>query len=102
MAEAIDFSSFVTSGKGDSREMNLAVEGVHCAGCMAKIERGIKALPGVTNARLNFSNRRLTVDWRAGEVEPAAIVEKLEQIGYRGHPFAQAAEDEEAKQAAWL
>jgi Cu2+-exporting ATPase len=102
MAEAIDFSSFVTSGKDGSREMNLAVEGVHCAGCMAKIERGIKALPGVTNARLNFSSRRLTVDWRAGEVEPAAIVEKLEQIGYRGHPFAQAAEDEEAKQAARL
>jgi Cu2+-exporting ATPase len=102
MAEAVDFSSFVAARGSGNCEMNLAVEGVHCAGCMAKIERSLKAMPGVTNARLNFSTRRLTVDWRAGELEPRAIVETLERLGYRAHPFAQATEDEESKQAAWL
>jgi len=102
MAEAVDFSTFVMARPDGACEMQLAVEGVHCAGCMAKIERTLGAMPGVTNARLNFTNRRLTVDWRRGEVEPGAIVEKLEAIGYRAHPFARAAEDEEARQAAFL
>lgn len=102
MADAVDFSTFVTSRPDGACEMNLAVEGVHCAGCMAKIERTLNALPGVTNARLNFTNRRLAVGWRAGEIAPGEIVEKLEQIGYRAHPFARAAEDEEARHAAWL
>ncbi|MCC6947359.1 MAG: cadmium-translocating P-type ATPase [Bradyrhizobiaceae bacterium] len=102
MAEAVDFSAFVTARPDGACEMQLAVEGVHCAGCMAKIERTLGTMPGVTNARLNFTNRRLTVDWRKGEVEPGAIVEKLETIGYRAHPFAHAAEDEEARQAAFL
>ena len=83
MAEAIDLSSFVTA-RGNGCEMHLAVEGVHCAGCMAKIERSLKALPGVTGARLNFTNRRLTVDWHNGALEPGALVETLEKLGYRG------------------
>jgi P-type Cu2+ transporter len=102
MADAVDFSSLVTTGANGTCEMSLAVEGVHCAGCMAKIERNLKAMPGVTIARLNFTNRRLTVGWRKGEVAPGTIVETLEQIGYRAHPFARAVEDEEARHAAWL
>jgi Cu2+-exporting ATPase len=102
MADAADFSSLVTMDADGTCEMNLAVEGVHCAGCMAKIERNLKAMPGVTSARLNFSNRRLTVGWRKGGVGPGEIVHLLEQIGYRAHPFARAVEDEEARHAAWL
>src|SRR5690606_10862516 len=83
MADAVDFSSLVTTGANGTCEMSLAVEGVHCAGCMAKIERSLKAMPGVTSARLNFTNRRLTVGWRKGEIAPGTIVETLEQIGYR-------------------
>jgi Cu2+-exporting ATPase len=102
MIVTADFSAFVTSRPDGACEMQLAVEGVHCAGCMAKIERSLSAMPGVTSARLNFTNRRVSVEWRKGEVEPAEIVEKLEAIGYRAHPFARAAEDEEARQAAFL
>jgi P-type Cu2+ transporter len=102
MADAVDFSSLVTKNADGTREMTLAVEGVHCAGCMAKIERNLNAVPGIENARLNFSNRRLSVRWRKDEIGPGKIVALLDQLGYRAHPFAQAGEDEEAKHAAWL
>jgi P-type Cu2+ transporter len=102
MADAVDFSSLVTKNADGTREMTLAVEGVHCAGCMAKIERNLNAEPGIENARLNFSNRRLSVRWRKDEIGPGKIVALLDQLGYRAHPFAQAGEDEEAKHAAWL
>ena len=34
------------------RHSVLAVPGMHCAGCMGKVERGLAALPGVSEARV--------------------------------------------------
>ncbi len=63
----------------------------------------MKKLPGVTDARLNFTNRRLHVAWADGALEPARIIETLEANGYRGHPFVPLrAEEEEAAEARRL
>ena len=67
MAETLDLSLFVQHRDGTAH-MDLAVEGVGCAGCIRKIEGGLKQLPGVVDARLNFTNRRLAVDWREDEL----------------------------------
>src|SRR5215468_10801681 len=102
MAETLDLSVFVKHS-GEMAHMDLAVEGVGCAGCIRKIETGLKQLPGVVDARLNFTNRRLAVDWRPGELEASAVVDALERIGYHAHPFEpQRAESEEAKTAHTL
>jgi Cu2+-exporting ATPase len=102
MAETIDLSVFVKRA-GELAHMDLAVEGVGCAGCIRKIETGLKQLPGVVDARLNFTNRRLAVDWRAGQIDATAVVNALERIGYHAHPFEpQRAESEEAATARTL
>ena len=103
MKEAADLSMFVRLGEAGTAHMTLAVEGVGCAGCIRKIEGGLKQLPGILDARLNFTNRRLAVDWRDDALDAAAVIEALQRIGYRSHPFApERAEAEEAKQARWL
>ena len=63
-AEALDLALFVQHRDGTAH-MDLAVEGVACASCIRKIEGSLKRLPGVVDARLNFTNRRLAVDWHA-------------------------------------
>ena len=74
-----------------------------CGGCIRKIEASVKALPGIVEARLNFANRRLAVDWREGEADPAHVIDTLERIGYRAHPFRpERAELEEARHASFL
>ncbi len=88
MIETIDLSSFVERTAPGRAEIILAVEGVGCAGCIRKIEDGLQKLPGIVEARLNFTQRRLTVRWRDGETDPKRIVAALEKIGYRGYPFA--------------
>ena len=103
MKEASDLSMFVRHGEAGTAHMTLAVEGVGCAGCIRKIEGGLKQLPGIVDARLNFTTRRLAVDWREDELDAAAVVEAVQRIGYRAHPFEpERAEAEEAKQARWL
>jgi len=101
MAETLDLSMFVERGEAGAAHMTLALEGVACAGCIRKIESGLIKLPGVIDARLNFTQRRLAVDWRDDEINAARIIAAIEEIGYRAHPFApervDADDDAEAK-----
>src|SRR5215470_9818486 len=102
MPEVMDLSIFVTRAGGRSH-MELAVDGVGCAGCIRKIEGGLKRIPGIVDARLNFTNRRLAVDWQDGALEAAEIIGALERIGYRAYPFEpERAEADEARHARTL
>jgi Cu2+-exporting ATPase len=103
MVETLDLSMFVEPGDAGTSHMTLAVEGVSCAGCIRKIESGLTKLPGVVDARLNFTQRRLSVDWRDDEIDAAGIIAAVEGIGYHAHPFApERVEADESAQAKWL
>jgi Cu2+-exporting ATPase len=102
MQELADFSIYVRRDGGKAH-MDLAVEGVGCAGCIRKIESGLKSIPGIVDARLNFTSRRLAVDWQECELDAARIVMELERIGYRSHPFQPTrVEASDEIQARWL
>ena len=103
MSAAIDLSLYAKPDDDGRLSMDLAVEGVTCGACIGRIEGAVKQLPGIAEARLNYTNRRLHVVWSGGAVEPARIVETLEANGYHGHPFVPLrAEQEEAAEARRL
>ena len=103
MSETRDLSQFVKREGDGTAHMELAVEGVGCAGCMRKIENGLKQVPGIVDARLNFTNRRLAVGWRDQALDAAQVIEALARIGYRAYPFEPGrAETEEAREARRL
>ncbi len=103
MSDTLDLSHYAKPADNGTCGIDLAVEGVHCGACIARIETAMKKLPGVTEARLNFTNRRLHVAWDDNKLKPAEILETLERIGYRGHPFVPLrAEQEEAAEARRL
>ena len=83
--------------------MDFAVDDITCAACMTKIESTLNHLPGVERARINYTNRRLHVEWSFGRIDPARFIAELKKIGYRAHPFnASSVESEEARQMKWL
>jgi Cu2+-exporting ATPase len=71
----------------DSREINLLVEGIHCAACVWLIENGLKAMPGIAEARVNLTGRRLRVKWDNGKLPLSAILRRLGELGYAALPF---------------
>jgi Cu2+-exporting ATPase len=100
---SVDLSFYAKPAGNGTLGMDLAVDGVACGACINRIETAMKKLPGVTEARLNFTNRRLHVAWSDGALDPARIIEALEANGYRGHPFVPLrAEEEEAAAARKL
>lgn len=87
MQSTIDFSHFLKRSGPDRLRLDLAVDGICCAGCMAKIERNLSQIPDVTLARVNLTDRRLALEWKAGAVDPALFVVRLAELGYKAYPF---------------
>ena len=71
--------------------IDLMVSGLHCAGCIAKVERALKANPAVSFARVNLSTGRVGVDWDAQQAGSREIVSIVEGLGYEARPFDAAA-----------
>ncbi|MDE2378907.1 cation-translocating P-type ATPase [Bradyrhizobium sp.] len=98
-----DFSHYVRDAGPGLQHIDLAVEGVHCAGCMAKIERGLSAIPDVTLARVNLTERRVALEWKEGTLDPARFIDRLAELGYKAYPFETAsAEASEVEQSRFL
>jgi P-type Cu2+ transporter len=103
MQSTVDFSHYLKKTGSDLLHLDLAVDGINCAGCMAKIERNLSKIPDVTSARVNLTDRRLALEWREGAVDPALFVDRLAELGYRAYPFEPAgAETREAERASAL
>lgn len=66
----------------------FSVPDLHCAGCIAKVERTLSRLEGVTAARVNLSLRRVSV---RGDCTADAITEALGNAGYAAHALDTAA-----------
>jgi Cu2+-exporting ATPase len=98
-----DFSHYVRDLGAGLSHIDLAVEGVSCAGCMAKIERGLSSIPEVTLARVNLTDRRVALEWKQGALDPARFVDRLAELGYKAYPFERpGAEAKEAEQSRLL
>jgi Cu2+-exporting ATPase len=72
---------------GETREINLLVEGIHCAACVWLIENSLKALPGVAEARVNLTGRRLRLKWDNSRLKLSQALRRLGEIGYAAVPF---------------
>ncbi|MBK5911998.1 heavy metal translocating P-type ATPase [Rhodothalassium salexigens] len=72
---------------GDSASISLVVPGMHCAGCMAKVERALNGDEAVTRARANLSTKRVSVSWTSGRTTPEALIARLDAIGFDAAPF---------------
>lgn len=66
-------------------ETVLIVPGMHCAGCMAKVERGLGQVPGVASARVNLTARQVRIAHDPGLTTPD-LTEALEAIGFPSQP----------------
>jgi Cu+-exporting ATPase len=62
--------------------VDLPIEGMSCASCAARIEKGLAKSAGVTQAAVNFATGRATVFYEAGKTDVPALVEVVKGLGY--------------------
>ncbi|MDM9593274.1 heavy metal translocating P-type ATPase [Pseudomonas guariconensis] len=68
-------------------EATLMIEGISCAACGWLIEKHLRNVAGVAEARLNLSNHRLLVSWDDRQLPLSQLLAELRQIGYAAHPY---------------
>ncbi|MFD0752705.1 heavy metal translocating P-type ATPase [Massilia norwichensis] len=74
--------------------LQLAVQGMTCASCVARVEKALKKVPGVSDASVNLATEQATV--HGAHLDADAIVAAVAQAGYeaapvqRGQPRAEA------------
>jgi Cu+-exporting ATPase len=64
-----------------SVQIRLPIEGMTCASCVARVEKALKAVPGVGSAEVNLASETATVTLAAG-VRPELLVEAVRKAGY--------------------
>lgn len=56
----------------------LAIDGMTCASCVGRVERALRAVPGVTEASVNLATERVTVKGRA---DAATLIRAIAEAG---------------------
>lgn len=80
-------SVLVPEAAGGLVDSRFTVPGIRCAGCIAKIERGLGALQGVDAVRVNFSAKRVAVR-HVPAIDEDRLVEELKGLGFESEPAA--------------
>jgi Cu2+-exporting ATPase len=79
--------NFVRPVGEHEREAALILEGITCSACVWLNEAHIARQPGVTAVDINYATRRARVRWDADVTKLSAILDAVQAIGYRAHPY---------------
>jgi len=78
-----------TNGKGEAAALSgpaeaiLPIEGMTCASCVRRVEKGLEKVPGVTAANVNLATERATVAYDPAVADLATLRSAVERSGYR-------------------
>src|SRR3954464_7517608 len=70
----------------EAREVNLNVEGMTCASCVAHVEKALKSVPGTQTAQVNLARGFARVRFDPSKTDPTKLAEAVEHSGYHAHP----------------
>src|SRR5258708_18289377 len=63
------------------------LEGMTCASCAMRIEKGLKKVPGVVDAQVNFATEQVNVTYDPTHTGPEQMMQKVEAVGYKAIPL---------------
>ena len=79
---------------------DLAVEGMTCASCVARVEKAILSVPGVSSASVNLATERATIRADASAALHVAVEVAIRKAGYEPHAVLASGADKTAAREA--
>ena len=64
------------------QKTTLNIEGMHCASCVASVEKSLKKVPGVKVATVNLATETATVEYDEGQAGFEGLKKAVEDVGY--------------------
>ncbi|TSA85520.1 copper-translocating P-type ATPase [Deinococcus detaillensis] len=66
----------------ESATLEIGVQGMTCASCVGRVERGLKKVDGVEDATVNLATERATVRFDAAQTDAKTLIAKVRDVGY--------------------
>ncbi|WP_448192256.1 heavy metal translocating P-type ATPase [Azospirillum sp. sgz301742] len=66
-------------------ELDIGIEGMTCASCVARVEKAIRKVPGVAEVSVNLATEKARVVFADGRPNPQGVVDAIEAVGF--HPL---------------
>ncbi len=75
----------VTPQKQADTESNavLDIEGMTCASCAMRVEKGLKRVPGMKDASVNLATEKATVTYDPTQTDIEQMMQKVDALGYK-------------------
>lgn len=85
--------------KPEPNSQTIEINGLRCAGCASTVEKALRAVPGITEANVNFAQHTATVK---GSVSTKALIAAVVGAGYQASEIVDEGEDNNKKETAEL
>lgn len=72
----------ISHQEGQQEKYRYQVEGMDCGACAQTIQKGVAALPGVTQVAVNFAAGKMLVVTQSSKIAKEEIIDKVAQLGY--------------------
>ncbi|WP_295556808.1 heavy metal translocating P-type ATPase [uncultured Hyphomicrobium sp.] len=79
--------------------VSLVVENMHCGACIVTVERALRHMAGVRDARVNLSAKRATVTYDAALTGTQPMIDALDREGYRAAESVETASELDSRRA---
>ncbi len=93
-------STTVPGSPPPPEEIGLFLDGLHCTGCVHRVERALREASGVREASVNYTSHRALVRYDRQRSSPEALVAVVRELGYEARPFDPEALDGARQQGA--
>lgn len=71
-----------------SEKAELKIEGMSCAACAARVEKGLSKLPGVEKVNVNLATEIATVEYQPAQLGIEDLVGAVTRVGYGARPLS--------------
>lgn len=79
---AVQGAGFELAEEPAESEITFDIEGMHCAGCSAAVEKAASKAEGVTDARVNLATNKAFIRFQPDRISPDEIAKRIDDAGY--------------------
>lgn len=88
--------TFISVNENGFKEIDLIIEGIHCAACVWLNEKVLYNTDGIVSADINFTNNKAKIVWDDDVINLSEIILKIRSIGYNAYAYDATVADEQA------
>ena len=91
--------NYVSKTKEGFSQIDLIIEGIHCAACVWLNEKVLHDTNGIIEANINFTTNKAKIVWDEDKLKLSEIILKIRSIGYNAYAYDSSLADVQASKA---